>query len=544
MFNFFNKLSIRWKFQFVFFAVTMVTTLYNRWLATGAMEDLVNIAAQGGASAEVVNALNEARDSFIFNAFWESGLEFMIQFALIAIVASWFVRPIRALIDALQEATSGNLMQKVQTSNQDEIGELANHFNAMIDKLRDILMGVDNGARSMGQSAFQIATISHEIADIGKKEQENSRSVNQVTGQLVEVSETVQNTAQSVTESAREMSTHADEGVHMVENNLATMQVTIQEVKGVSQDVQILSDTANQISSISSTIAQIAEQTNLLALNAAIEAARAGEAGRGFAVVADEVRQLASNTASSASEISVIIQSLQENVAKAADAMDGVASQVALSGQNAEKIASTIKSIGDEINQVTDGSERIANHSSEQIVSLGDLQDRLSELFDTLGKNSAKVEVTADIGDSLYELTGEMEEIISRFQFRETKKFARSANEKRSCPRLESNLIVVIKQDNKTWEGLTEDISMEGVGVQLPHPLSQTSGHVQMAIKLPSGELESFENEKPLEVEAAIEWSQTEGDRHNYGFKFLNLGARDNERLRQIFAFFHSEPLF
>jgi len=522
----------------------MITTLYNRWLATGAMDEFVEIARNGGAPNNVISALEDARESFIFNAIWESGVEFVLQFAIIAVVASLFVRPIRELIDALKEVTTGNLMKEVLVRNKDEIGELEQHFNIMTEKLRHILEGVDNGARSMGQSAFQIASISHEIADMGKKEQENSASVGSVTTQLVEVSETVQNTAESVTKRAHDMSQHANQGVAMVEDNLATMKVTIEDVKGVSHDVRVLSDNADQISTISVTISQIAEQTNLLALNAAIEAARAGEAGRGFAVVADEVRQLASNTASSVSEIASITQSLQDNVAKAAKGMDGVATQVELSGSKAEKIAAAIAAIDDEIGHVTNGSEVIVEHSREQIESLSSLQDTLSLLFDTLGKNSAKVEVTADIGDSLYELTGEMEEIISSFSFREVKKIERMPNEKRSQPRLENNLIVSVEQSGQHWEGLTVDISLEGVGVQLSTPLKTTQGNVTLAIKLPSGELESFEKELPLELDAKIEWHKQEQGRYNYGFRFISVSSRDKERLRQVFAFFHSEPLF
>lgn len=544
MINFFQSLSIRWKFQFVFFAVTMVTTLYNRWLATGAMDEFVTIARNGGAPANVVSNLENARDSFVFNAIWESGIEFAIQFALIAVVASLFVRPIRELIEALREVSSGNLMQEVIVRNKDEIGELERHFNAVTIKLRNILEGVDNGARSMGQSAFQIATISHEIADIGKKEQENSAQVEAVTSQLVEFSQTVQNTAQSVTEGAKGMAKRAEQGITMVEDNLDTMNITIADVREVAGDVQVLSENAEQISTISDTISQIAEQTNLLALNAAIEAARAGDTGRGFAVVADEVRQLASNTAASVSEISTIIQSLQVNVAKASKAMEGVASQVELSGNKAEQIASEIQAIGTEINHAAQGSEKIVGHSSEQLESLTSLQQTLSLLFDTLGKNSAKVEVTADIGDSLYELTGEMEEIISSFTFREKKKIDRMPNEQRTHPRLDSNLIVCVRHADQEWEGLTEDISLEGVGIILNHPLEIQQGKVNLAIKLPAGELESFEKELPLELEGEVEWSKQQQDQYHYGFSFVNVSPRDKERLRQIFAFFHFEPLF
>jgi len=544
MLEFFQNLSIRWKFQFLFFAVTMITTLYNRWIATNTLDQFIEIASNGGASDNVIKSLETARESFIVHGIWESGIELVIQFTIIAIVISFFVRPIRELIEALQEVESGNLMQEVNVINKDEIGELEMHFNAMTKKLRSILEGVDNGARSMGQSAFQIASISHEIADIGKKEQDNSDEVCKVTDQLVHISRTVQSTAEMVADRVRDMSRHVKDGVDMVEDNLNTMNKTIDDVKEVSRDVQVLSVTAKQISTISDTISQIAEKTNLLALNAAIEAARAGESGRGFAVVADEVRQLASNTASSAAEISTIITTLQDNVNKATSTMDSVASQVEISGSNAGEITTNITSIGEGINKVVEDSEGIVSRCGEQIQSLASQQKTLTSLFDTLGKNAAKVEVTAGIGDSLYELTEDMDTIISQFNFRDVIQFEKQANEKRINPRLEKTMIVSIEQSEQVWEGLTEDISMDGVGIQLSQPLSEDSGNVCITIKLPSSDLETFEKQRALVVDAEIQWYRQEKETHKYGFKFLNVSESDKQHIKQIFSFFYSEPKF
>jgi methyl-accepting chemotaxis protein len=545
MLKFFQNLSIRWKFQFIFFTVTMITTLYNRWLATAALDDFVEIARSGGASDSVVKSLEVARESFIFHAIWESGVEFIIQFILIAIVASFFVRPIRELIEALQEVKSGNLMKEVVIRNKDEIGELENHFNQMTQKLRSILEGVDNSARSMRQSAFQIATISHEISDIGKKEQANSAAVSEATKNMSKISEGVQITANTVSEQAQDMAIHANEGIAMVDDNLTTMTTTINDVKDVSQDVQVLSETATKISTISSTISQIAEQTNLLALNAAIEAARAGESGRGFAVVADEVRLLASNTSSSAQEISTIISTLHNNVGKASNAMDGVANSVELSGNNAEKIAISIKSIGEKIHHVVNSNEEIVTHSGEQIESLTSLQQTLNLLFNTMGTNAEKVDVTAHIGDNLYELTGELEAILSSFTFREVIQFEKRKNELRSYPRLERNMIISIEQLGKLCEGLTEDISLEGARIQLPQPLATEQGRVLLSIKLPTEDLKSFKIQTPLALDAEIQWHKLLNDKkHQYGLKFMNITAADKENLTNIFSFYSSEPSF
>ena len=213
MLNLIRNLSIRWKFQLGFFAVTMVTTLYNRWLASNALEESVDIARQGGASDAVVQSLETARESFIVHAIWESGIEFVIQFVVIFFVASIFVRPIKNLIDALHEVGKGNLQKKVEVVSRDEIGELGKHFNLMTENLRSILNRVDIGTRAMSQSAFQIAAMSRDITRNGAQEQRNSNDVKKMTDQLADVSRTVQDQAQSAAQQAQSMSQNAREGV-------------------------------------------------------------------------------------------------------------------------------------------------------------------------------------------------------------------------------------------------------------------------------------------------------------------------------------------
>lgn len=540
----FHDLSIRWKFQIGFFTVTMVTTIYNRWLAAHALAGSVDIARQGGAPASVLADLEAAREAFIIHAVWESGIEFAVQFAVIGVVAALFVRPIQVLIEGLKEVEKGNLTQSVAVINQDELGELAQHFNASTERLRSILNRVDNGSRSMGQSAFQIATISHEIANIEKTEQENSAEVRRVTDQLTQIAESVRTESEHASAQARDMASQAREGEAIVEQNLQLMNDTIAEVRVVAREMQRLSETANQISSITATITKIAEQTNLLALNAAIEAARAGEQGRGFAVVADEVRLLATNTAASAHEIADIIGPLQQGVRSATQAMEGVAIRVEGTGDNARQTAVVISSMGQGVGSVVEGSAMIDTHSREQIEAIMNLQQNLDRLFETLATNAAKVEVTATIGDSLYELTGEMESIISDFTFCEITQIEKRKGEQRSTPRIDSRLIVEVEQQGHTAEGLTQDLSMDGARIQLSRPLPQERGTIEISIRLPTTDKESFLSQAPLVVRAELQWHKLAAGQHQYGVRFIRLSPHDTQHLRTVFAFFHSEPLF
>ena len=542
--NWFKKLSIRWKLQIGFFTVTMITTIYNRWLATVALKNSIDIAHKGEAPPLVIAALEQARDDFIFHAVWESGIELMIQFAIIGLVASIFVRPIKELIEALKMSSAGNLLHEVKLTNSDEIGELQSHFNTMITRLRDILNQIDNGSRSMGQSAFQISTIAHETAEIGKNEQRNSEAVQLVTNELTSIAETVQITAESSVTQAQAVSRQAEEGVSMVESNVLSIDSTTQTILQVAQEIQELADTASHVRKITGSIAEIADQTNLLALNAAIEAARAGEHGRGFAVVADEVRSLATKTSVSVTEITEIMNRLHSGVGQSVDSMQQIAGQAKSSSESTRDTALVIQTMGNKVSTLVSGSEKIVTHSRNQVTTLTSLQETLKNLFETLGSNAAKVEVSANIGDALYSVTEEMEKILEKFQFRQQRPFIKSDQEQRTAPRLESNLIVTIFQNKQRFEGLTEDISLTGAKIRINRELPEPNSPVLLEVKIPHNDPDKYKRQVPLNLQATISWQSERGKYFDVGLAFSHTSAHDKDQLRQIFSFFQAEAMF
>ena len=169
----------------------MVTTIYNRWLASSELEGFIKIADQHNVDTQVVAQLQQKYDAYIFNSFWESGIEFAIQFIIIGVVASLFVKPIKSLCVALKAIENGDLTKEITSPSHDEIGVLQRSFNGVLAKLNSIMHRIDESGKQMGQSAYQIAMISHEIAEVSKNENQRSQAVTSATQQLNDISESV-----------------------------------------------------------------------------------------------------------------------------------------------------------------------------------------------------------------------------------------------------------------------------------------------------------------------------------------------------------------
>jgi methyl-accepting chemotaxis protein len=543
MSNWFLSLSIRWKLQFGFFLVTMVTTVYNRILASHELGKMVEIARTSGVSAQIVSQLEANHSAYIFNSFWESGLEFALQFFLIGIVANLFVRPIQTLCTALKAVVQGDLTREVKVGSRDEIGMLEENFNEVLNKLNHIMREVDASGREMEQSAFQIAKISHEIAEVGRSEQSRSAEVSTVTEQLHHISEKVQTQAMGATGRARQTEERAREGIRMVQKNITEMEGTTQEVNQAARKIFELAQSAEKIHEIINAIQTIAKQTDLLALNAAIEAARAGEQGRGFAVVADEVRKLAEGTTRSASEVSEIIGQLSGRIEQVTDSMNVVVGKVHENQRVAGESAAVIEHMADEIAQTASANDGISSASGEQIKNVSLLQERLAHLFATLSESSAKVETTATIGDSLHMVTGKLNQLMSGFTFESKNVIEPAQNERRTYPRATNRLLVTATQGGKTFECSSLDFSLAGMRLMLTNKLDDAQP-VELAVCLPQNDLNQYEKQEPLKLRGRISWQRVKSGKPQCGIAFENLSEASNRKLRESFQYFHKTPEF
>ena len=543
MFDSFMSLSVRWKLQLSFFMVTMVTTIYNRVLASHELEKMVEITRSHGVPQQVISQLEANHSAYIFNSFWESGIEFAFQFMLIGLLANMFVRPIIALCTSLKAVEAGDLTREVANTSRDEIGVLEKSFNDVLARLNNIMREIDDSGRHMGQSAYQITKISNEIAEVSRQEQSRSVEVTNATAELHKISSMVQESAASATERARQTESQANEGIKTVQRNIEEMETTALEVNRASTEMAELAQAADKIHSIIDAIKNIAGQTNLLALNAAIEAARAGEAGRGFAVVADEVRKLAEKTNSSAVEVSDIVGLLTGKVSQVTEAMNVVVEKVHANQQVASETATVIQSM---VSQVTDSAEAslgISDASKQQLEYLNMLSHTLDNLFATIAENSSKVEATAVIGDNLFVVTQKLNSVMAEFTFNALKVAETVSNEHRKFPRAESNLLVEVVQGDSMVGAVTCDFSLTGAQLLLPAELPPQN-KVSLRVYLPNNDLDQYEKQPPIMLTGRIAWQRKQDDRNLCGIEFIDLDDSKRRNLKSCFDFYNKAAEF
>ena len=332
--------------------------------------------------------------------------------------------------------------------------------------------------------------------------------------------------------------------MHAVQENIAQMQQTVREVSLAALETTKMHEVGEQIHRIIESISDIADQTNLLALNAAIEAARAGEQGRGFAVVADEVRNLASRTARETEEITRIISAFAGQVNNTMQTMERVVSQVNNGEGKSRETALVIDRMVASVRESAAANMQISEMSLSQMARMEQLQNSLDSLFGTLRESGAKVGVTATISSDLNLVSAEINKLMAHFTFNRLAIVETVGNEKRRHPRVKNGLLASIYYNGKKIdaEGITEDFSMTGVKLRLPAGSDDISAkHLMLDLMTPSDNIVDFQNQQPLRVNAKVVRCDKDGGNYVYGLEFQNLTRDQSVRLKTCFDHFKKE---
>lgn len=342
------------------------------------------------------------------------------SFAAAAAIALWtrnsITTPLGKVNAILGVVASGDLTKQLDDSAQDEFGELARNCNQVIGNLRQLIQGIISRSTQLAAASEQTSAITVQSTAAIR---EQKSQVTQAATATTEMSSTSQGVLQSSNDALAEIK-HADAEAERVKgissNNKQTILQLSQEVEQASKVINKLHQDSASIGSILDVIRGIAEQTNLLALNAAIEAARAGEQGRGFAVVADEVRSLASKTQNSTQEIQAMIQVLQSGAHAAVEAMNKGKRQAENCVAQTEVADQALDSITHAVHMAHDMSEQISHAAKEQNQVSHEISKLLESIVNIAEETASGAEQTSDSSHEVARLAEELRLSVDQFK--------------------------------------------------------------------------------------------------------------------------------
>lgn len=339
---------------------------------------------------------------------------------LLGIALAWsltrnIVRPIREAVDVATKVASGDLRTNVKTNRQDELGQLLSALGTMVTNLRELVRGINSGSENIASSTGELSAVTEQTSQGMTDQRDQTDQVATAMNEMVATVSEVAKSAEEAFNAANRASETATEGETAVGETLSYVNELNGLVENVMQQLHGLQSDTQNIVTVLDVIKSVAEQTNLLALNAAIEAARAGEQGRGFAVVADEVRSLAQRTQTSASEIETLITNLVSSAEGSVKAMESGHRLAGQTLESAQTTGKTIKDIAAAVEEIRQINGQIATAAEQQSSVAEDINHNVTQIRDISDQSASSASQVASSTTELAQLGENLRVQVARF---------------------------------------------------------------------------------------------------------------------------------
>ncbi|MDC5821596.1 methyl-accepting chemotaxis protein [Vibrio europaeus] len=379
-------------------------------LASGMYWTLMVFVDQESALTDVYSAMYES--------FATGGLLLLISCGAIFLILRYAYRPLLKLKSAVLDLSHGNgdLTQRLDVNGDDDLAQISAGFNKFVENLQQMMLHISHASENISVSVEQLGSTARSNES---KLISHSKETEQVVTAITEMSESARNVAENVNQSNRitdEASKEAISSLKIVNNAVDTVSALVSEVDEMSNSIMRMNQDANKISNVLNVIGEISEQTNLLALNAAIEAARAGEQGRGFAVVADEVRALAARTQNSTMEISDMLSQLLSGTESVVTAMDATKNQCQETADKTSDVSQSLSMMSDSVKEIDDVSTQIAAATEEQSTVAEELSRNMLSIRDIVESLVDSGQETVQAAERLNDTNDDLKRQVANFK--------------------------------------------------------------------------------------------------------------------------------